>query len=124
MEARVRSALLGALGAALAACGSTAPQPDVPQRPGLPAFWESQVTEESEPQAPETPQTPRAPQTPADTPEPGTYYKNWPDVSGAGAAGTEEALPFRVGPTPPPAGPDAQRPQQLIESDTPAGPPY
>lgn len=121
MEARVRSALLGALGAALAACGSTAPQPDAPQRPGLPAFWESQVTEESEPQAPEAPQTPQAPGA---TPEPGTYFENWPDVSGAGAAGTEEAPPFRVGPTPAPAGPDAQRPQQLIESDTPAGPPY
>ncbi len=112
MKSLVRAATLGAIAAALVACGGSAPRAAAPERPGLPAYWESQVTEESGTQAPVS-----------DDHAPGTYFESWPDVNTAGPARTEDPPPWRVGPVTPPEGPESQRPQRILESDAPAGPP-
>lgn len=110
-------AAIAVLAAAAAACGGGASKAAAPERPGLPAYWESQVADDAE-----EPAQPASGE--GDNVDPGTYFEDWPNVSNPGTAGTEETSPLRVGPVTPPEGPDAQRPQRAIESDAPVGSPY
>ena len=99
--------------AALAACGKET-QPRVPERPGVPAYWESDV--------------PREPPRPP----PGTRFETWPLLDGPPKAdrdgtpdeargGTSDRFLWEGGPQPQtqPAQPasDAQKPLRMLDDE-------